>query len=88
VPELLDAGYWRYWAVQENGIYFVAPMASARPAIKFFNFFTHAVAQRGVLERDPLPGPPGLTISPDGRWLLYAQVDQSVSDLMLVENFR
>jgi Tol biopolymer transport system component len=88
VPELFDAGYWRYWAIQDNGVYFVAPMASARPAIKFFNFFTHAVAQRGVLERDPLQGPPGLTISPDGRWLLYAQVDQSVSDLMLVENFR
>jgi eukaryotic-like serine/threonine-protein kinase len=88
VPELVDAGYWRYWAVHDSGIYFVAPVASARPAIKFFSFITHAVAQLGVLERDPLQGPPGLTISPDGRWLLYAQVDQSVSDLMLVENFR
>lgn len=88
VPELLDAGYWRYWAVQDDGIYFVAPVASARPAIKFFSFATHAVAQLGVLDRDPLQGAPGLTISPDGRWLLYAQVDQSVSDLMLVQNFR
>jgi serine/threonine protein kinase len=69
VPELLDAGYWRYWAVLDDGIYFVAPVAAGRPAIKFFSFATHAVTQLGVLERDPLQGPPGLTISPDGRWL-------------------
>jgi hypothetical protein len=31
----------------------------------------------------------GLTVSPDGRWLLYSQVDGAPgSDLMLVENFR
>jgi Tol biopolymer transport system component len=88
VPELIDAAHWRYWAMQDKGIYFVAPVASARPAIKFFSFATHRVTQLGVLERDPLQGPPGLTISPDGQWLLYAQIDQSVSNLMLVENFR
>jgi dipeptidyl aminopeptidase/acylaminoacyl peptidase len=87
-PELLGAGYWRYWAVQEQGIYFVAPVASARPAIKFFSFATRRVTQLGVLERDPLQGPPGFTVSPDGRWVLYAQADQSISDIMLVENFR
>jgi len=27
-------------------------------------------------------------ISPDGRWLLYAQVDQTDGDITLVENFR
>jgi eukaryotic-like serine/threonine-protein kinase len=88
VRELVEAGYWRYWAVQDNGIYFVAPVASALPAIKFFSFATRGVTQLGVLEREPLQGPPGLTISPDGRWLLYAQVDQGGSNLMLVENFR
>ncbi len=88
VPELLDAGYWRYWAVTDDGIYFASPVASARPALKFFSFATQRVTQFGVLERDPLQGPPGLTVSPDGRWVLYAQADQSISDIMLVENFR
>ena len=88
MPELLDAAHWRYWAVQDSGIYFVAPVASARPAIKFFSFATRRVTQLGALERHPVQGPSGLAISRDGRWLLYAQVDQSVSDLMLVEHFR
>jgi len=88
VPELLTAGYWRYWAVQEQGIYFVAPVASGRPAIKFFSFATRRVMQLGVIERDPLQGPPGLTVSPDGRSVLYAQADQSISDIILIENFR
>ncbi len=30
----------------------------------------------------------GLTASPDGRTVLYSQLDESGSDLMLVENFR
>jgi hypothetical protein len=30
----------------------------------------------------------GLSVSPDGRWLIYSQLDQSGSDIMLMENFR
>ena len=30
----------------------------------------------------------GLAVSPDGRYLLFAQNDFSGSDLMLVENFK
>jgi len=29
-----------------------------------------------------------LSVSPDGRWLLYAQQDEENTDIMLVENFR
>ncbi|MGH9766351.1 MAG: TolB family protein [Blastocatellia bacterium] len=31
---------------------------------------------------------PGLAVSPDGRSLLYCQMDRSGSDIMMVENFR
>ena len=88
VAELANAGHRRYWAVQNEGIYFVSPRSGARAAINFFSFARRLVTQIGVLEKDPLQGPPGLTVSPDGRWVLYAQADQSISDIMLVDNFR
>jgi hypothetical protein len=41
-----------------------------------------------TLERAIKQGPPGLEVSPDGRWLLYTRVDQSGSDIMLMDYFR
>jgi len=43
--------------------------------------------QKDVLQLDKPPDL-GLTLSPDGRFLLFTKVDYSGSDLMLVENFR
>ena len=31
---------------------------------------------------------PGLALSPEGRWLLFNEIDQQLSEIMLVENFR
>jgi len=72
VSDLLSVGYWRYWTVMNDGIYFVSPPEPDRPAIKLYSFATHRVTRIGTIERDPLQGLPGLTISPDGRSVLYA----------------
>ena len=43
----------------------------------------------GRLERArTFGGSPGLSVSRDGRWILYWQVDYNDNDIMLVENFR
>lgn len=88
VPELTTAGYWRYWAVTNDGIYFAAKEEKGPPGIKFFKFSSRQLVPVGPLEKEPLAGPFGLCVSPDGRWLLFVQADQSVSDIMLIENFR
>jgi Tol biopolymer transport system component len=80
------AGYWRYWAVTEQGIYFATEETRLRPVIEFYSFATGKVTQVAQLEK-PLGGVRGLSVSPDGRWILYTQFDQSGSDIMM-ENFR
>ena len=87
---LLDhhkAGYWRFWAVTQKGIYFATANEPARPVIEFFNFTNRKVTTIATLYKPLSPSDPGLTISPNGRSLLFGQMDQSGSDLMLVENF-
>lgn len=71
--------------VVKNGIYFAIAEGPAKPLIEFYNFATNKVTHVAVL---PKPFSYSLSMSPDGRWLLYTQVDQSGSDIMLMENFR
>jgi Tol biopolymer transport system component/DNA-binding winged helix-turn-helix (wHTH) protein len=87
VPELANAGYWRYWVVGNEGIYFVAETDSRHWAIKLFSFASRKVKRIAVMNEPPIAGPPGLTVSPDGRFILYTQNDRKVSDIVLVENF-
>lgn len=89
VPELAEAGHWRSWTMNSDGIYFVAHTSSAPPRpLKFFHFATRRLTQIGAVEKDPLRWVPSLAVSPDGRWLLYAQIERNASNIMLVENFR
>ncbi|HAF25513.1 MAG TPA: hypothetical protein DCK93_21830, partial [Blastocatellia bacterium] len=88
---LLDehkAGYWRLWTVAEKGIYFATANALSHPVIEFFSFATHKVTPVATLDKPISRSDSGLAISPDRRWLLFSQMDQSGSDIMLVENFR
>ena len=46
--------------------------------VEFFGFATGRVERRvASLERSIARGPPGLTVSPDGRWIPYTRIDQS-----------
>ena len=88
VLDRLQPGLWGYWAVVEEGIYFLNAEAKPRFAIEFYRFATRRATRVFVPEKEPLFGDPGMAVSPDGRWILYAQMDQTQSDIMLVENFR
>lgn len=70
------------YAVTDTGIYFIP---SSEAAIRFLDLTTKAVRTVAVLDR---LAPYGLTVSPDGRTLLFAQIDNWDSDLMLVDGFR
>ena len=82
----LEAGYWGYWAVVENGIYYLD--TTAKPGINFFDITTHRTTRVFDLENAPARRAPGLAISPDKKTILYTQLDVLNSDIILVENFR
>lgn len=84
------AGYWSAWTLVEQGIYFLTAETLARPAIEFFSFTTGRVTEVAALAKPfrPWTNPEGLSVSADGRWILYTQEDRADMDIMLVENFR
>ena len=84
------AGFWSAWTVVEQGIFFLTAEQLARPAIEFFSFTTGTVTEVAVLAKPfkPWTNPEGMSVSQDGRWILYTQEDRLDMDIMLVENFR
>jgi serine/threonine protein kinase/Tol biopolymer transport system component len=73
-------------AFEDDGIYFLpGPGLDNSYAICFYELATGKIKTVAVLGKQPCMM---LTVSPDRRWALYTQQDQSGSDLMLVENFR
>ena len=84
--QVLPSVVWRAFSLVNDGIYFIPePGADGKSSIQFLSFATGKVKTVA-----PISGPPyeGLSVSPDGRSLLFSQVDEVGSDLMLVENFR
>ncbi|MCI0389689.1 MAG: winged helix-turn-helix domain-containing protein [Acidobacteria bacterium] len=81
-----QAGLWRYWRVVDQGIYF-ASATTTGPLLEFFSFATGQVSEISRPPKGPERFLPGLAISPNGRTLLYCQMDHSGSDIMMVENF-
>ena len=84
----LPSHLWGYWALVNDGIYFVEARASPLPALRFLSFGTGRVSHVVDLVGKPIAHWPGMAISPDGKWLLYTQVDHRSVDIMLVDNFR
>jgi Tol biopolymer transport system component/DNA-binding winged helix-turn-helix (wHTH) protein len=82
----LEAGYYGYWAVVENGIYYLD--TTAKPGVVFFNTTTHHTTRVFNLESLPARQASGLAVSPDRGAILYTQVDALNSEILLVENFR
>ena len=82
----LEPGYWGYWVVVENGIYYLD--MTSKPGIDFFDFATHRTTRTFDLENRPASGAPGLAVSPDRKSILYTQLDTLNNDIILVENFR
>jgi eukaryotic-like serine/threonine-protein kinase len=77
-------------AIVDEGIYFVPQQGIPSYSIQFLNLGTKQIRRIANLEKPLYLGVNvgGLAYSPDGRWILYTQVDRAGAELRLVENFR
>jgi len=74
------------FAVARSGIYFMSPKnKNGRWPVQLFSFADRRSKTVALIENYPEWG---MTVSPDERWLLYVQLADVNSNLMLVENFR
>jgi len=74
------------FVVVDEGIYFI-PMPAVGPSCSI-NLLSFATGKIRPVAKTGRPAMLGLTVSPDSRCILYTQLDQDASELMLVENFR
>jgi Tol biopolymer transport system component len=88
---VLESVDGRHYAVVNEGIYFIKRLAvldrgpGVMGEVQFLRFSTGAI--RAVFTI-PKPIFVGFSVAPDGRSILYTQIDQQGTDLMLVEHFQ
>jgi dipeptidyl aminopeptidase/acylaminoacyl peptidase len=81
VPKIHHFSY----AVTGQAVYFSAPQPSGGGTIELLDAVT---AKHSILVRTNKTLHFGVSISPDARYLLFAQNDYQGANLMMVENFR
>ncbi|MDQ2747804.1 MAG: hypothetical protein M3T96_11165, partial [Acidobacteriota bacterium] len=85
IPELAEVGALRSWFVGQKGVYFTAFDTQPPFHIKFFDFATRQTKQITDTDKSPLNYYANLSVSPDGKKILYARQDQSASAIMFAE---
>jgi Tol biopolymer transport system component/DNA-binding winged helix-turn-helix (wHTH) protein len=83
VPDMSKLSSEYQWTVVPDGIFF-APQSTPR-TICFFSFVTRKTRELFKSDHDLSDG---MSVSPDGRYMLFSQLDENSSNIMLVNNFR
>lgn len=76
--------YGDSWAAIATGIYYTDTL-SKPVSINFYEFASGVTRTVMTLKQVPVPSGPGIAVSPDGRWLLYTQIDDEQSEIMLAQ---
>ena len=85
LPELINAGAWRSWFVGRNGVYYTEFSAQPPFRLKFFDFAARRIKEIAAVEKSPLLYYSNLSVSADGKKILYARQDQSASAIIFAD---
>jgi Tol biopolymer transport system component len=86
VLETLKPGFWGYWAILRGGIPFMdIPTDTNAPGLYHYNLETGRISLIATVDKPPAIADSAFAVSPDERYILYTQVDQSGSDIMIAE---
>jgi hypothetical protein len=75
------------WTATAGGIYFI-DAGEVNPGLKVFELASRTVRLLGRLQYPRTFRERSVSVSPDGRHVLYAQTDTLTSDVSLVEGFQ
>jgi hypothetical protein len=89
-PVLESLQNWGWWTLGPSVIYFLDLPRSlpARVHLKALDLSQGSTRELAILQYQALVATPAITASPDGRRLVYTQIDFMEDNLILVENFR
>ena len=76
-----------YWGIADKGIYFLTPAIGASPAATSLRFFDVASGTVSTVAAPPAEWRkllPGFSVSRDGRFVVWTQLDNAIRDLMLI----
>lgn len=82
----LKPGFWGYWALARTGVYYVDRASPDQNAVIYFlDFRTGRITPVYRMERPPSVADSAFALSPDGSYLLFSQIDNSGSDIMVAD---
>jgi Tol biopolymer transport system component len=84
----LKAGYWGYWAVVRDGIYYADQQEGQPVGIYFYPFKDGRIRQLHILDKPPAVADSAFAVSADGRYILFTQIDQAGSDIEVMDHYR
>jgi Tol biopolymer transport system component/DNA-binding winged helix-turn-helix (wHTH) protein len=77
----------RFWTLADHCLYFMDLEAKPRATINRLELATGKTSRIARVEKDLPLAFSGLSVSPDGQWIIYPQIDAQNSRIMMVENF-
>ena len=86
LPGLADIKTSRYFAMTSLGIYYLV-REDAPWVIAFYSFKTGKTSSVLSLDKPPEFGTPSLSVSPDGRFAIFSELEQSGTNLQLLRDF-